>query len=315
MMSAIPTRWLSPIKINLFLHINGTIDSVSHRGYHALQTYMQRLDYGDELTFECNHECSHKPSIQAPGITVQWQEGEADTALKPANMHDDLIYRAAVLLQTTAIALGLPPQGAGITLIKNTPVGGGLGGGSSAAATTLMALNQLWGVHLSLAALTKLAIQLGADVPFFLHNTNAWAEGIGDQITPYPSPVSDKWFVIIVPDTYALTAQGYAHPKLNRHEARRAPESTMTQWQTNAYNAFEAPLLADNPTLLACHEALWRNTGFSRLTGSGACLFSLIQSKERAEQVAAKLMRETPEIQRIIIAKACADQTAFNKAR
>ena len=167
------SRWLAPVKINLFLHINGQIRAGRYRGYHELQTYFQRLAYGDELLFE---------RIDGPELTVTWQPGEESVAMQPARMAEDLVYRAAALLQQNAIERGLSCPGARIALIKNTPVGGGLGGGSSAAATTLLALNQLWAVNLSRPELIELAEQLGADVPFFLHQTNAWAEGIGDRL-------------------------------------------------------------------------------------------------------------------------------------
>lgn len=296
-----PTRWLAPVKINLFLHINGRISEGTFRGYHELQTYFQRLDYGDELAFEL---------ISEPNISIQWQEGAESIALKPLDEHDDLIYRAATLLQDAAVAQGHPRRGARIKLIKNTPVGGGLGGGSSAAATTLLALNQLWGIHLPLKDLVPLGCQLGADVPFFLYETNAWAEGIGDRITPYPSPVAGKWFLIVVPDTRTLTAQGFAHPKLIRNEIKSEPADIVGQWQESAYNVFEAVALAEDPAISACDNALRNATGFSRLTGSGACLFSPMKNHADAQQVADILMRDIPQIQRVIIAQALPDKPA-----
>ena len=296
-----PSRWLAPVKINLFLHINGKIPEGTFRGYHELQTYFQRLDYGDELTFELT---------SAPTISVQWLEGAESIALKPVNEHDDLIYRAAALLQEAASAQRRPLRGARITLTKNTPVGGGLGGGSSAAATTLLALNQLWDINLPLTDLVPLACQLGADIPFFLYETNAWAEGIGDRIMPYPSPVAGKWFLIVVPATRTLTAQGFAHPKLIRNEAKFEPADLIDQWQKSGYNAFEAVALSEDPAIAACDKALRGAAGFSRLTGSGACLFSPMKNHADAQQVADILTRNTPQIQRVIIARALPDKRA-----
>lgn len=298
-MTDAPTQWLAPVKINLFLHINGKIPEGAFRGYHELQTYFQRLDYGDYLTFEC---------IKEPTISVQWLEGDESIALKPLQERNDLIYRAAALLQATARAQGHPDQGVRIVLTKNTPVGGGLGGGSSAAATTLLALNQLWETSLSLAELLPLARQLGADVPFFLYETNAWGEGIGDQITPYPSPVVGKWFLIVVPATRTLTAQGFAHPKLIRNEAKLVPSDLTEQWNKSSYNVFEASAIAEDPTIAACDKALRNATGFSRLTGSGACLFSLVDNHATAQRVADILIQGTHQIQRVIIARALPDK-------
>ncbi|WP_298220163.1 4-(cytidine 5'-diphospho)-2-C-methyl-D-erythritol kinase [Halothiobacillus sp.] len=293
-----PSRWLAPVKVNLFLHINGKIPEGAFRGYHELQTYFQRLDYGDELTFE--HTCE-------PDISVQWQEGAESIALKPTNECDDLIYRAAALLQETAVTQRHSLRGARITLTKNTPVGGGLGGGSSAAATTLLALNQLWGVHLPLMELVKLARELGADVPFFLYQTNAWAEGIGDRITPYPSPVATQWFVLVVPNTRVMTANCFAHPDLIRNEVKSKPDELVNHWQQSGYNAFESIAHAENANIAACHQALRQATGFSRMTGSGSSLFSPVTSLAEAEHTAIILARDTEQIQRVIIAKALPD--------
>jgi 4-diphosphocytidyl-2-C-methyl-D-erythritol kinase len=296
-----PLRLLAPVKINLFLHINGKIAEGVFRGYHALQTYFQRLDYGDELAFE---------PLEASTIKVQWMPGDESTESSPVDEHDDLIYRAAILLQEAAAAQGHSRRGARITLTKNTPVGGGLGGGSSAAATTLLALNHIWAVQLPQTALISLARQLGADVPFFLYETNAWAEGIGDLITPYPSPVAEQWFLIVVPDTRINTAQGFAHPNLIRNETKLDPKHVIDCWQESGYNAFEAVAIAEDPAIMACHQALRQATGFSRLTGSGACLFSPVKTHASALQVADILTRNVPQVQRVIVTRALPDTRA-----
>ena len=291
-------RWLAPVKINLFLHINGKIPEGSFRGYHEIQTYFQRLDYGDELMFD---------PLPEPRIEVEWQAGDESIELKPENPQDDLIYRAAELLQNISATQGHTSQGIRITLTKNAPVGGGLGGGSSAAATTLLALNKLWNISLPTADLIPLARKLGADVPIFLYETNAWAEGIGDQITPYPSPVAEQWFVIVVPNTHVITAKGFAHPDLIRNEVKVVPDELVSHWQRSGYNAFESITLAEDATIAACHQALRQVTGFSRLTGSGACLFSPVATLAEAEHAATVLAGDTEHIQRVIIAKALPD--------
>lgn len=291
-------RWLAPVKINLFLHINGKIPEGPFRGYHEIQTYFQRLDYGDELIFD---------PLPEPRIEVKWQAGDESIDLKPANPKDDLIYRAAVLMQDAAKFQGHAPQGVRITLTKNAPVGGGLGGGSSAAATTLLTLNTIWNINLPRVELIPLARNLGADVPIFLYETNAWAEGIGDQITLYPSPVAEQWFVIVVPNTHVITAKGFAHPDLIRNEVKAAPDELVKHWQRSGYNAFESIALAEDATIVACHQALRQATGFSRLTGSGACLFSPVATRAEAEHAATVLAGDTEHIQRVIIAKALPD--------
>ena len=140
--------YLSPSKVNLFLHI------LRRRadGYHELQTLFQLLNYGDELTFKPNSR----------GILELHQIAESEAQALPASQN--LIVEAARLMQQAADSKNM---GVEIILNKRIPIGAGLGGGSSNAATTLKALNKLWECNLSDQELTALALQLGADVPFF----------------------------------------------------------------------------------------------------------------------------------------------------
>src|SRR6185312_7089229 len=131
--------WLAPAKLNLFLHILGRRPD----GYHNLQTVFQLIDYCDELQFEIQTD---------PNIEINLQ------------ITDNLVIRAARLLQQTYQC----SLGAKIQLYKRIPIGGGLGGGSSNAATTLLALNQLWGLNKPMDELAELGEQLGADVPVFI---------------------------------------------------------------------------------------------------------------------------------------------------
>ena len=152
-------HWPAPAKLNLILHITGQRQD----GYHLLQTVFQFIDFSDLLDFNLRDDAV---------ITRQsdWQ-GVAEA--------DDLIIRAAkALQQASACRLG-----ADIILQKRLPVGGGLGGGSSDAATTLVALNHLWGLELSVDQLAEIGLQLGADVPVFVRGKAAWAEGVGEQLT------------------------------------------------------------------------------------------------------------------------------------
>ncbi|MBT8448300.1 MAG: 4-(cytidine 5'-diphospho)-2-C-methyl-D-erythritol kinase, partial [Gammaproteobacteria bacterium] len=140
--------WKSPAKLNLFLHIlERRID-----GYHNLETIFQFLNYGDDMSFE--RRSDNKIKLVTPLLGVRSE--------------DNLIVKAAKVLQANAEHM-TTPVGVDINLVKRLPMGGGLGGGSSNAATTLMALNQLWDMQLSEEQLRTLGLQLGADVPVFIH--------------------------------------------------------------------------------------------------------------------------------------------------
>ena len=82
------------------------------------------------------------------------------------------------------------PPGGDPRVLKRIPMGGGLGGGSSDAATVLLALNRLWGCGLALDELAALGLPLGADVPVFVHGSSAWAEGVGERLTPVDAAAS-----------------------------------------------------------------------------------------------------------------------------
>jgi 4-diphosphocytidyl-2-C-methyl-D-erythritol kinase len=143
--------WPAPAKLNRFLHIVGRRAD----GYHLLQTVFQFIDRCDYLAF----------TVRADGL-IQRQGGIAGV---PAE--DDLGIRAARLLQH---ACGVR-QGVTIVIDKHLPLGGGLGGGSSDAATTLVALDHYWRTGLTTAELATLGLELGADVPVFVHGQAAWA--------------------------------------------------------------------------------------------------------------------------------------------
>jgi len=121
----------------------------------------------------------------------------------------NLVYRAAAsFLTKTGIEKGIS-----IKLNKNIPVAAGLGGGSSDAATTLLSLNDIWSMPLSLADLHALAIQLGADVPFFLHSKPSLAKGIGEILEPLEK-WPKFWYVIVTPPLKVSTSWVYGNFKL-----------------------------------------------------------------------------------------------------
>ena len=181
----------SPAKLNLFLHVLGRRAD----GYHELQTLFQILDYGDELNFTLRDDGQIKLLTEFPNVA-----------------HDDnLIVRAARLLQKNSGCT----HGADIECIKRLPMGGGLGGGSSDAATTLVVLNELWGLQLSLEKLMALGLTLGADVPVFVYGYSSWAEGVGEKLEKISLP--EQWVVVIKPDCHVNTKDIFSAKNLTRN--------------------------------------------------------------------------------------------------
>ncbi|MFM2440966.1 MAG: hypothetical protein RLZZ349_693, partial [Pseudomonadota bacterium] len=183
--------FLAPAKINLFLHITGQRAD----GYHLLQTVFRLLDFYDTIQLKPTQDGAIKRVNDIAGVP------EAQ----------DLCVRAAKLLQQYSQSR----LGVEIIVEKRIPMGGGLGGGSSDAATVLMALNRLWQLNLSRAELLSLGLQLGADVPFFIYGTNAWAEGVGEQLQTIS--LKEAYYLVLTPNVHVSTAQIFANKQLTKN--------------------------------------------------------------------------------------------------
>jgi 4-diphosphocytidyl-2-C-methyl-D-erythritol kinase len=254
--------WPAPAKLNLFLHVTGRRSD----GYHDLQTVFQLLDWGDELEIK----------VTADG-RVERLSGPEDIAADK-----DLSLRAALALQS---ACGVS-QGAQIRLRKRIPVGGGLGGGSSDAATVLRVLNQLWGTGLSLAELAALGLQLGSDVPIFVHGSSAWAEGRGEELTPIDLP--SAWYLIVWPRLAISTAGIFQAPELTRNSPLitiRALSPAQTR------NDCEPLVRSRYPAVAAALDWVGARAP-ARLSGTGSCVFASFASAADAERIAARVPDE-----------------------
>ncbi|MGS2744082.1 4-(cytidine 5'-diphospho)-2-C-methyl-D-erythritol kinase [Halomonas sp. LS-001] len=261
-------RLPAPAKLNRLLNIVGQRAD----GYHELQTLFQLIDLCDTLTF----------SLRQDGH-IALHDDLADIASE-----DNLVMRAARLLQK---ATGCQ---AGVTLAieeKILPMGGGLGGGSSNAATTLVGLNHLWQLGLSTQHLAALGLQLGADVPVFVHGTSAWAEGVGEQLTPVT--LDTPWFVVIHPGVSVSTPAVFQDPQLTRNTPpitmARALQGGVSSWR----NDCEAVVARRYPPIAEVID--WLN-GFAKahLTGTGACVFAEFATQAAADHVAHQAQQYWP---------------------
>jgi 4-diphosphocytidyl-2-C-methyl-D-erythritol kinase len=245
-------RWPAPAKLNLMLRIVGQRAD----GYHLLQTVFQFIDLCDWITFHPvgdGRVCLQNP---IPGVAES----------------EDLTVRAANLLKAeTGCALGVR-----IEVEKNLPMGGGLGGGSSDAATTLVVLNKLWGLGLSMEKLLKLGLSLGADVPVFVYGHAAWAEGVGEKLDKIEVP--EQWVVVIKPDCQVNTKEIFSAKDLTRNS------KSITIADFKAGQQQNDCLDVVRERYQSVKDALVDLSGFSeaRLTGTGACVFSQFDSETAA---------------------------------
>lgn len=257
-MTSAALAWPAPAKLNLCLHIVGRRAD----GYHLLQSAMQFVDLCDELRF---HE--------RPTGTIARSAGPAEI---PAE--SDIVVKAA-----RALAAGRDVPGVGIELLKRIPVQGGLGGGSSDAATVLVALNELWQLRLSTDELARIALTLGADVPFFVRGSAAWAEGVGEQLTPCDFP--ERVYLIIKPQAAVSTAAIFQAAELTRN----SPVTTIRGFlAAGGRNDCTACVRGRYPEIAEALDWL-QEFGEARLTGTGACVFVALADEHTAQAVRARL--------------------------
>ena len=274
----------APAKINLFLHVVGQRGD----GYHLLQTVFRFIDLCDTLNFDKRSDGRIVCDSQMEGLAAD----------------DDLVVRAAKALQH---ATGTR-YGAQINYQKQIPSGGGLGGGSSDAASTLIALNRLWQTDLTRQELMQLALPLGADVPVFIFGQPAFAEGVGEVLTPVSVP--ERAYVVVQPTQNVPTAGVFSSPDLTR-DYPCVRISVFTDWQTEEAKKTAYSLSMNAGTSIASTSVNTRTAYFgrnnlepvvcakypavgevaswlkqqginARMTGSGACFFVEFVTVEQA---------------------------------
>ena len=258
-----PTPWPAPGKLNLFLHVVGRRPD----GYHELQTAFQFIEPCDAITFERLEPGRIERGNPVPGVAES----------------DDLTVRAARLLHRVAKAGGRTVPGVAIRLDKHLPIGGGVGGGSSDAATVLVALNELWGLRWPVDQLADIGLDLGADVPVFVHGRGAWAEGAGERLTRFDFP--ERVCVVVRPDAEVATAEIFKAPELTRDSSITTIRGFLLDGGRNDCEPvvrLRYPAVAEALDWLARHAP-------ARLTGTGSCVFAELPDEARAEAVLAQL--------------------------
>lgn len=256
-----PAPWPAPAKLNLFLHVVGRRPD----GYHLLQTAFQFIDLADELRFW----------RRAPGLVERVGE------VPGVPPEQDLAVRAARLLAAHCPVAG----GVAIEIRKRIPLQGGLGGGSSDAATVLVALNELWDCGLTPGQLADIGVGLGADVPVFVHGRAAWAEGVGERLTPLdlPEPV----YLLVRPDAAVPTAAVFGAPELTRD----TPVTTIGGFlTTGGRNDCEAVVRRRFPAVAEALDWVGRHAP-ARLTGTGSCVFAAMPDEGGARAA----LRQLPQ--------------------
>ena len=254
--------FLAPAKINLFLHITGQLAN----GYHTLQSAFQLLDFYDTISLQPTSNSKIKRLTVVEGVAEQ----------------QDLTVRAAQALQQ---ATGTT-SGVEITIQKQIPMGGGLGGGSSDAATILLALNQLWELNLSREKLMEIGVKLGADVPFFIFGQNAWAEGIGDILSPLLLPT--QYYVVLTPRINVSTGKIFANSRLTKDTKPLKIADFSDRQNTKLFRNDLEKVVCEEFKAVADSLQWLSQYGEARMSGSGASVFVAVDTYKKAELILAQ---------------------------
>ncbi|MEP6548523.1 MAG: 4-(cytidine 5'-diphospho)-2-C-methyl-D-erythritol kinase [Gammaproteobacteria bacterium] len=255
--------WPAPAKLNLFLHIVGRRPD----GYHELQTCFQFVDLCDEITIELRLDGEIRRVADIPGVPAE----------------ADLCVRAARMLKAASGS----PLGADLGVLKRIPVGGGLGGGSSDAATCLVALNHLWQLRWSVDDLAALGLKLGADVPVFVRGRTAWAEGVGERLTPLYPPLAplEGNYLILKPNIGVSTAEVFQDAELTRN----SPPITIHGFlASGGQNDCLGVVRRRYPEVARALDWL-SGFGLARLTGTGSCIFLALDSEDLGQEIVRQL--------------------------
>jgi 4-diphosphocytidyl-2-C-methyl-D-erythritol kinase len=257
----VEVNWFpAPGKLNLFLHVLGRRED----GYHLLQTVFRLIDRCDRVGIGVREDGRILRHDPLPGVAAD----------------EDLCVRAARLLQ----ARSGTRLGADLAVLKNLPIGGGLGGGSSDAATTLIVLNRLWNAGHSRGELQALAAQLGADVPFFVFGENALGEGVGERLSALPLP--EAWYCVLVPPVALSTKEVFGDNALTRNAKELKIPPFFSGLGTNM---LEPVALRRRPEIAVSLQWLRERRPQARMTGSGACVFAEFATESEARAVLGEL--------------------------
>jgi 4-diphosphocytidyl-2-C-methyl-D-erythritol kinase len=290
------------LTVPAYAKINLTLEVLGRRadGYHEIATVFQQIDLKDTLSFQKHRDlsldCDH-PDLQFLSFSQEFNETvvpvepteDKRATIEKHQKPPNLVLEAAMLLQEVTGTR----QGVAISINKGIPIAAGLGGGASDAAATLQALNELWGLGLSLGQLMQLASRLGSDTAFFLYGGTALGEGRGERVSPLP-PSPPSWVVLLRPPVampskkterlYAsLDPSCFSKGKFTREVVallRQGGEPPTSSF----YNTFERIAF----TAYAGLEEYWQRfhalgAGNVHLAGSGPTLFTMVRDMAQGE--------------------------------
>jgi len=277
--------WTAPAKLNLFLHIVGRRAD----GYHLLESLFAFTEKGDEITVR-----------PARGLSIDVAGPFAEMLRADCENDDNLVLKAARALQSH----GEAAKGAHIHLQKNLPIAAGIGGGSADAAATLLALNELWRLGLSIESLAEVGLTLGADVPACLYRAPLRVAGIGELVektvlaSSYGVLLANPRAAVATPavfEAFHCLGGGYTG-SIEKWEISEG--SIQLEWiASKTSNDLESAACQLCPVVSDVLQELskLRNARFVRMSGSGATCFALFDTEAEALAAQRKLRVIRPD--------------------
>lgn len=270
---------MDTLKLKAPAKVNYRLDVLRKRpdGYHDLRMIMQRIDLCDEIEITVSGHCGIRVTCGSKGVP----EGS-----------ENIAWRAADAL----LSLSEKRVGIDIFITKNIPMAAGLGGGSSDAATVLVGLNRLLGLGFSVERLMEIGVKLGADVPFFIFEKTAFAEGIGDRLTAIEQ-IPSVWIVVVNPNIQVSTGWVYQNLQLtNRVDDDRIPRfyGSAADICSILSNDLEAVTMGRFPVIREIKERLVAaGASGALMSGSGSTVFGVFAEEEAARKASEELDRDS----------------------
>lgn len=249
-------------KINLGLYITNRRPD----GYHDIETVFYPIQIHDALEM-------------VPAAETALYVSGREVA---GNNEDNLVWKAYEMLQKQ-----YPDriESMDIYLLKNIPMGAGLGGGSADGAFTLRLVSDYCKLGLEQEELSKMALKLGSDCPFFIHNTPQFAQGRGEQMTPITLDLSKYGIQVICPDVHVATGKAFQMitPKPAAFDLRKINELPVEQWREHVSNDFELPIFGMYPVLGEIKAQLYqRGALYASMSGSGSAVYGIFEKGKKA---------------------------------
>ena len=251
---------MTAIKVEACCKINLGLNVVSKRsdGYHDLETIFYPIPLTDEMVLS---------EADTDGISLCGHPLEGHPA-------DNLVLRSIRLLRDSGYTFPFLH----VSLDKRIPSGAGLGGGSSDASAVMKSINEAYRLGLSIGEMERLVSRLGADCPFFVRCIPAFAQGIGDVLTPLDFSLKGTWLVLVKPDDFISTKEAYAmvHPSRPRYTLPELIREPLHTWRGRMVNDFEESVFPHHPVVAGIKETLYAcGALYASMSGSGSSVFGL----------------------------------------